>query len=117
MIGGFNLLGLIYNSRKYILAVGVFVVLWGLALGVKGYYYDWHVKPVLVLKKKLKKSNEDLNTTRSLFRSCESKAKVKVFVTENNSVFNGLRETIKEVENEESSVVEFNGSDYDWMYQ
>jgi len=117
MIGSFNLLGLIYNGRKYILALGVIVLLWGLALGVKDYYYDWHIKPVLDLQKELKRYKNDLNSTHALLRSCENKKKVKVFVTENNSVFNNLRETIKEVEDEKSGIVEFNDSDYGWMYK
>ena len=116
MIGAFNVLGFIYNWRKAFLGLGVLILLWGLALGVKSYYYKWHVEPLFETKKELKSALKDLNSSQEALRACENSKKVEVFVTENSSVFNNFRETIKEMENEEINVSS-SSDNFDWMYQ
>ena len=116
MIGSFNVLGLIYNGRKVFLAIGVLGFLFGLFYKAKGYYHDWHTKPLFELRRELNQSRVDLNSSRERLKLCENSKAVEVFVTENSSVFNNYREKIEEMENEELDV---SSSDvnYDWMYK
>ena len=110
MLGSFNILGLIYNGRKVFLAVGVLAVL-------QGYYHDWHTKPLFELRRDLKRSREDLNNSRELVKACENSKAVEVFATENSSVFNNYRETIKEMEDEEFNISSSSNVNFDWMYR
>ena len=103
MLGSFNILGLIYNGRKVFLAVGVLAVL-------QGYYHDWHTKPLFELRRDLKRSRE-------LVKACENSKAVEVFATENSSVFNNYRETIKEMEDEEFNISSSSNVNFDWMYR
>jgi hypothetical protein len=116
MIAGFNILGFIFNSRKYILALGVGAVLLGCVLVAKNYYYEWHTKPLFELSRDLKSTQKDLNSSREKLKACENSKAVEVFVTENRSVFDNYRETIKEMENEEFNVSRVNDN-HDWMYR
>ena len=108
-MGGFSFLGFVYSSRKYFFALGVGAVLWGLALEVRSYYYEWHTKPLFELRK-------ELNSTKEMLKDCQNSKKVECFVTENRSIFNDYKEEIKEMENEELNISSsrFN---HEWMYQ
>jgi len=116
MIAGLNILGFVYNSRKYFLGLTVAALLLGAGLKAKNYYHEWHSKPLSDLKKALKVSQEELNATKEELMACQNIKRVECFVTKNRSVFDIYRERIKEIENEELNVSS-SGDDYDWMYQ
>jgi len=115
-MGGFSFLGFIYNSRKYFLGVAIATLLFGVGQKAKSYYHEWHTKPLSDLKKALKASQEELNSTKERLSSCRNVKKVECFVTKNRSVFDIYRERIKEIENEELNVSSSDDG-YDWMYQ
>jgi len=106
MLGGLNVLGFLYDSRK------VFAWLAGLVLAgslVWSLVYLFHFKVLDDLEKKVFAYEVEL-------RKCKERA-VKRFETQNESVFDVYRERIEEIEDEEIFVDEFNSSDYDLMYQ
>ncbi|SFV63548.1 hypothetical protein MNB_SV-14-1026 [hydrothermal vent metagenome] len=110
MFAGLNVLGFIFNSRKYLLAFGIMAVLWGVALEIIDFYHEWHTKPMFELKSDLKAIKEEL-------RICKNSKAVEVFVTENRSVFNSYRERIEELNSEEFNVTNVDNNSYEWMYE
>ena len=97
MFAGFNILGFIFNSRKWFLALGVVLII--------GFGY-W----LFELRRDLVQSQKEL-------MSCENSKAVEVFVTENSSVFNNYRERIKEMEDEEFNISSSSNVNFDWMYR
>jgi len=106
VIGGLNVLSFIYDSRK------VFGWLFGMAMvGSLVWYlvYTFHFKVIDELENRVTLVQVDLSKCK--------KRNIKIFNTQNESVFDGYRERIKEIDDEEIVVDEFNSSNYDWMYQ
>ena len=97
---GSNILKNLFNFRK-ILLVGVGSISFGI--------YSWHFKPLGI-------KNREIEILRKELTECKNRA-VKVFATQNRSVFDAYQEEIKEMENEEVVTSELNGSNYDWMYE
>ncbi len=106
VIGELNVLGFIYGSRK------VFGWLFGMAMvGSLVWYlvYTFHFKVIDELEKRVALVQVDLS-------KCKERA-VKKFNTQNESVFDGYRERLKEIKDEKIVADEFNSSNYDWMYR
>ena len=117
MIGAFNILGFIYNWRKAFLGLGVLALLWGLALGVRHYYYVWHVEPFETVTQRANKLSKELNSTKELLRACKSKNRVEVFSAKNRTVFDCYKMQIEEMENEKKELNVSDPFNYDWMYR
>ena len=117
MLYGINILGFIYNWRKAFLGLGVMALLGGLALGVRHYYYEWHVEPLEVVTQRANRLSQELDNTKELLRACKSKKRVEVFSAQNHTVFDCYRMQIKEMENEKKELNVSGPLNYDWMYQ
>lgn len=106
MLGGLNVLGFVYDYRKVFGYVALFTIvvflIWHLL-------HTFHFKPISELETKISSAQDDL-------KKCKQRA-TKRFNTQNESVFDMYRERIKEVEDAEVLVDDFNSSNYDWMYQ
>ena len=117
MFGAFNVLGFIYNWRKAFLGLGVLALLWGLALGVRHYYYIWHVEPFKIVTKKANRLSRELNSTKELLEECRNKKRVEVFTSTNRTMFDAYRREIEEMESEKRELNSSSSFDnYEWMY-
>lgn len=106
MIFGLNVLGFIYDSRKVFYWLAVIAVLGSLFWSL---VYTFHFKPINELESKVASVKKQLVQCK--------KRNIKIFNTQNESVFDVYRNRIEEVESEAIVSDEFNSSNYDWMYE
>lgn len=118
MFGVFSFLGFVYNSRKYFLALGVLVLLWGFKVQLESYYYEWHVEPVELRDKEILELNSELNISsikiyslQSLLKKSESDCENRINELLTQNELSEFNQTIREIEEKNNAIfIDINGT-------